>query len=55
MNGNGFNESLSVENDSSAQFWKPMGMALMRREVPEQMTTTALPVSTRPCYSLEFQ
>jgi hypothetical protein len=37
-NGNGFNESLSVENDGYTQFWKPMGMALMRREVPEQMT-----------------
>lgn len=37
-NGNSFNESLSVENDGYTQFWKPMGMSLMRRNAPEQMT-----------------
>lgn len=37
-NGNSYNESLSIENDGHTQFWKPMGMAFMGRETPEQMT-----------------
>jgi len=37
-NGNSFNESLSVEKDGYTLFWKPMGMALMGRTAPEQMT-----------------